>query len=73
PRGHLLHLCALAAGPTTVFINAGLRDTLAPPVYAQAASVHLRGACADCDVHYVEWDMAHEFKAWEAVKQLLGK
>lgn len=58
-------------GRATVFINTGNNDTEVPKVNGVNACSMMETACPGADIRYVEWNMGHEFKPLDAVKQLI--
>lgn len=60
-------------GPTEVFLNVGLSDTVSPPIHGQLARDVMIGLNG-YTVNYKEWSIGHIFDApqrVEAVKQLI--
>ena len=60
-------------GPTEVFLNVGLSDTVSPPIHGQLARDVMLGLDG-YRVNYKEWGIGHSFDApqrVEAVKQLI--
>lgn len=58
-------------GRATVFVNTGKNDTEVPKANGENACSMMQTACPGSDIRYVEWDMGHEFRPYEAVKQLI--
>ncbi|OWV94278.1 hypothetical protein ATY81_12575 [Rhizobium sp. R72] len=58
-------------GRATVFINTGTNDLEVPKINGENARIAMLEAAPDADVRLIEWPMGHEFKALEAVKQLV--
>lgn len=62
-----------AEGPTTVFLNVGLSDTVSPPIHGQKAKEQLLRRNG-FEVIYKEWPIGHVFgnqQRLDAVKQLV--
>jgi pimeloyl-ACP methyl ester carboxylesterase len=58
-------------GRPIVIINVGTSDLEVPKINGENARAAMLSAAPDADVRLVEWAMGHEFKALEAVKQLV--
>lgn len=58
-------------GRPTVFVNVGRNDTEVPMQQGKNAAAAMVSACPGADVRVQEWDMAHDFKPFEALKQLV--